>query len=126
MTAMNGLVDWQVLIFVVTVFGGGATLAWFFSNVISKQSEAFEKKIDAQSAAFDTKIDEASVKLEKQIGVIDLMAKADRVQITAKLESFDDRDRHEHKEMLEQITQVRIAVGQLETNKQRQNRTRKK
>lgn len=94
---MTGTVDWQVLVFVVTVFGGGVTLAWFFWSTIGKLIASFEKKID-----------EVAVKLEE------------------KITEFDERDRKEHAVMVEQITQIRIAVGQLETKKERVARTKRK
>ena len=119
---MTGGVDWSVLIFVLSVFVSGVTLAWFFRSIIQAQDERIDKKIDSAILALDEKseqrgeglekkLDETARQLERKIEGLDVVAKADRVSITAKLDAFDQRDKAEHREMLDQITNIRLDIA---------------
>jgi hypothetical protein len=129
--------QYQFVSLVIAVFVAGASLALFFSRAMAGQSKdfngkidaqttSFNSKIDAQTVSFNTKIDNTSTKLEHKIEGLDIVAKSDRVSITSKIETLDERDRSDHKEMIEQITQLRIAVGDVETKKERTARTRRR
>ena len=106
MPEMSGTVDWSILIFVVTVFSGGATLAWFFSSTISRQSTTLTE-------SFEKKIDETKASLEKKIEGLDIVAKSDRISITSKIDALDERDRNEHKEMRDLISEVRVDLAKI-------------
>lgn len=119
-------VSFALLAVIAAVFVAGAGLALFFSRAMTTQSAAFNSKIDLQTLAVDKKIEDTASKLEKKIEGLDVVAKADRVSIIGKIDSLEERNRHDHKETAEQIAQVRIAVAKLETNKQRAQRTKRK
>lgn len=121
---MTGNATWDTIVFIVTVFCGGVSVTWTFWSQITgkleKLASTFEERLDSVA----NKIVSATEKLEKRITEVDVAARTDRGMISRKLDEFDARDRLEHEAMREQITEIRVAVGQLETRKDVEKRVK--